>query len=274
MPTNTITSPVLFTLTSLLILSACGDADDSDSQVNIDDTSICQDGSKCDTDTADPPATMQLAYEISELGVPQGDVIDTHLGDQHAKSGNATASGTILTLAANTLTWLTAGDASNLVEGEVTPKFEDEAGLWATMPRQLYFDDVAGTLSIFSPTYDPECGGAQQAECEATLSTYPIPDGVMTLTANLNLWFDLGAATCTCTDVDGNVDEYDQDDLIVEYGHILEVFGVTDSDIWLEVAGDQLQLGGTSRTVTSSNINQKDGIVTFSTSGGDTTTCK
>ena len=264
--THTPTLSALFTLTALLALVGCVNPDDSGNK----DSTDCQSNCDSDTDTADPPATMQLAYLISELGTQLGDVIDTHLGDQSAKSGDGSLANAVLTLEANQLTWLTAGDANNLVDGEVTPKFEDEAGLWATMPRQLYYDAARDVLDIYSPTYDPS-----DTEPEAALSTYPIPDGVMTLTANLNLWFDLGAATCHYV-LNSFSDDFDQSDLAVKYGFKLEVTGVTDGNVWLEIAGDSMQLAGPDNreTVVSSSINQKDGIVSFTTSAGESITCQ
>jgi hypothetical protein len=278
MTTNTLTSLVLFTLTACVDLpcSSCGSGDD--------DTNCANDADCTDDDTGDPPVTMQLAYEVSELGIPQGDVLATQLGDEVAHSGNSTAGGTILTLQANKLTWLTAGDANRLVEGEPTPLFEDANGLWATMPKQLAFDDAAGELYIFSPTYDTVCNTAsphywethdgQTADCEDPLSVYPVPDGVMNLTANLNLWFDFGAAVCHYDNGEGGTGDYDQDRLAVEYGYKLEVMGVTDSDKWIEVVGDTLQLMNSESAIVNSTINQKDGIVSFTTSAGENITCQ
>ncbi len=79
---------------------------------------------------------------------------------------------------------------------------------------------------------------------------------------------------CHYDNGEGGTGDYDQDRLAVEYGYKLEVMGVTDSDKWIEVVGDTLQLMNSESAIVNSTINQKDGIVSFTTSAGENITCQ
>jgi len=243
-------TPVLFTLTALLALVGCNNPNDSGNK----DSESCVDTADCPDDTGDPPVTMTLTYLITEFGNSVTD-INTNLGNTSVLMGNE------LTLPAGEMTWLTAGDLANMAPDGVTPLYSDSAGTWATKPVQILFDDVESSLSIFDPEGNEE-----------PLNVWPVVDNHIDLTAPLGTWFDFGAVTCHFETTSGYVNDYEQSDLVVEYGYKFEVNGVFDGASWLEIVDNSFVLAGVAADdgikLTSAAIDQAYRTLEFSDNGG------
>ncbi len=147
------------------------------------------------------------------------------------------------------------------------PTHQDGNGLWVAAPIVVTYFASTDTVEAYHKDSPVDSNG--DGEYEPTV--YEVVDGNVTIESSLNLYFDLGGATCHIERGEYSED-FEHDDLFVERGYRADLEG----DYDLKIVGNQLayETEDTNKRITSSEIDQEGARIAYEVNDGTEVECR